>query len=154
MEEEVNEMLGFLPCASTLQNREHGKEILQQCPHECLFQIQKWWQDPNMYYAFESRRGALWMSDHGGPPNYMKMVAESVPQKEYMVNIDKPTLQVNCYSCGKCFESFTEPIDFCVYRCTCGQRVVHSECFMSKSCALCGQDYGKTICKKKSIKDL
>ena len=147
-------MLGFLPGASTKQNLEYGETMLNQCSHGCLRQVHKWWQDPNMYYAFESKQGAVWMAANGGPKNFMKMVSVAIPKKEYKLKVDKPTLKVNCYSCGKCLESFTEPSDFCVYRCTCGQRVVHLDCFMSKTCALCGQNYSKTVCKKKIIKDV
>ena len=73
-------MLGFVPENSTLQNLEHGNRLLQQCNHGSIRQIHNWWQDPNMYYAFESKKGAEWFAKHAGPPTFMSMVAENAPE--------------------------------------------------------------------------
>ena len=147
-------MLGFLPEASTRDNLEHGKKLLARCSHESIQQIHDWWQDPNMYYSFTSREGARWMSEHGGPPRFMRMVAESVPIVPKPITTDQINTSVRCYSCEKPFKSFVKPIDFCVYRCMCTQKVTHVGCFMGKTCAWCGLEYSKKIMEREKLIDL
>lgn len=153
-------MLGFLPEASTRENLEHGERMLRECSHGSVWKIHNWWQDPNMYYAFESKQGARWMAEHGGPPRFMSMVSDALPpcdapSREPSTGVvDKPGSDVYCYSCGKPFESFVKPIEFCVYRCMCTEKVVHPGCFMADSCAWCGLQYVKIIHESKRIIDL
>ncbi len=130
-------MLGFLPENSTRQNLDHGKHLMQQCQHGSIFQISEWWQDPNMYYAFESKKGARWMAAHGGPKKFMKMVEDVVPDKSFRPDIAKPDFQPRCFSCGEAFEYFTKKIPIKVCRCMCGTRVVHPKCFMPITCPVC-----------------
>lgn len=130
-------MLGFLPESSTRQNLAHGQKLMQQCPHGSIFQISQWWQDPNMYYAFESKKGARWMADHGGPKKFMKMVEQVVPDKTFRPQIAEPDLQPRCFSCNEPFEYFTKKIPIKVCRCMCGTRVVHPKCFMPVHCPVC-----------------
>jgi len=147
-------MLGFLPDASTRDNLDHGNKILRQCSHGSLQQLQDWWQDPNMYYAFKSRKGALWMSAHGGPRVFMQMVAEHTPEIFTQSDSGNIGASVRCYSCEKPFSSFVKPINFCVYRCMCKQKVTHVGCFMGKACAWCGLQYTKKTCEHTKIIDL
>ena len=147
-------MLGFTPEASTRKNLEHGSRLLERCSHGSVRQINDWWQDPNMYYAFESRAGAEWMGKHGGPQKFMSMVASTVSTVHEPRRVAHPKCEVKCYSCGGCFESFVKPVDFCIYRCMCTQKVVHVDCFMADACAWCGTKYTKKTCEKKVIKDL
>ena len=147
-------MLGFLPDASTRDNLEHGKKIIARCPHESIQQIQEWWQDPNMYYSFKSREGARWMSKHGGPPRFMRMVSETIPPVSKHKTCDKINPNVCCYSCEKPFKSFEKPIDFSVYRCMCKQKVTHVDCFMGKNCAWCGLEYTKKTFEHEKLIDL
>ena len=130
-------MLGFVPEHSTQQNLKHGEKLLKQCNHGSIHQIHKWWQDPNMYYAFESKAGAEWFGKHGGPPNFMAMVADHAPSICVPKLPDPFKVEPVCYSCMKTFESFTKPIQIKVYRCMCGTKIVHPECFMPEDCPVC-----------------
>ena len=147
-------MLGFLPDASTRDNLEHGKKLLGQCSHGSIQQIHDWWQDPNMYYAFKSRKGALWMSENGGPSRFMRMVAQNTPEVKAPIDCGGIDATVRCYSCEEAFSSFVKPIDFCVYRCMCPQKVTHVGCFMGEVCAWCGTQYTKKTCEQQKIIDL
>ena len=130
-------MLGFVPENSTTQNLEHGERLLRICNHGSIRQIHNWWQDPNMYYAFESKAGAEWVAKHGGPPTFMSMVAERAP-KPSVPDLPNPFDVVPvCNSCMQPFESFTKPIPILVYRCMCGTKIVHPECFMPEECPVC-----------------
>lgn len=130
-------MLGFLPENSTEQNLRHGHDLMKQCTHGSIFQISEWWQNPNMYYAFESKKGARWMAEHGGPPEFMKLVESVVPDKTSRPKLATPEYQPKCYSCGEPFEYFTKKIPIKVCRCMCGTRVVHPKCFMPTTCPVC-----------------
>lgn len=130
-------MLGFVPENSTLENLRHGESLLRQCSHGSVYQIHKWWQDPNMYYAFESKQGARWMAEHGGPPKFMSMVEKVVPNRKHRPEVAEPDFQPKCYSCGEAFEYFTKKIPIKVCRCMCGTRVVHPKCFMPVVCPVC-----------------
>lgn len=130
-------MLGFLPESSTKQNLEHGEKLLSKCNHGSIRQIHKWWQDPNMYYAFETKKGAEWFAEHGGPKNFMSLVAQKAPDIT-LPHIPNPCkVEPVCHSCMKPFESFTKPIPMLVYRCMCGTKIVHPDCFMPKDCPIC-----------------
>lgn len=74
-------MLGFRPDRSTLENLLHGEQLRRECGHGSILQLQNWWQDPTTYYAFESKAGARWFAEHGGPKRFMKMVEQCVPKK-------------------------------------------------------------------------
>lgn len=130
-------MLGFLPENSTLQNLNHGKRLLSKCDHGSIRQIHKWWQDPNMYYAFESKKGAEWFARHGGPITFMKMVGENAPEKNTPKLPNPFTVQPKCHSCMKPFSSFTKTIPVVIYRCMCGTKIVHPGCFMPAECPIC-----------------
>jgi hypothetical protein len=130
-------MLGFLPENSTQQNLQHGERLLRQCAHGSIRQIHKWWQDPNMYYAFETKKGAAWFAKHGGPPNFMSMVAENAAEP-CAPGIANPFEAIPvCHSCMKPFDSFTKPIPILIYRCMCGTKIVHPGCFMPNVCPIC-----------------
>ena len=60
-------MLGFRADRSTLENLLHGEQLMRECNHGSILQLQNWWQDPTTYYAFESKAGARWFAEHGGP---------------------------------------------------------------------------------------
>lgn len=130
-------MLGFLPENSTKQNLNHGKDLLTKCSHGSIRQIHDWWQDPNMYYAFESKQGAQWFARHGGPEQFMSMVAETAPVPSLPKLPNPFTVQPVCHSCMKPFESFTKCIPVVVYRCMCGTKLVHPGCFMPTDCPVC-----------------
>ena len=149
-----SKMLGFVPDVSMRDNLSHGQHLLDQCNHGSLNQIQKFWQDPNMYYAFESKAGAEWMAKHGGPPQFMQLVAATMPAKPCRNKVPRPCGDVMCYSCGERFESFVKPIDFYIYRCMCNEKFVHKHCFMGKTCAWCGVEYTKKVCEQKKIIDI
>lgn len=146
-------MLGFLPENSTLQNLEHGKSLLSKCSHGSVQQIHEWWQDPNMYYAFESKRGARWMGEHGGPIRFMSMVESVVPEKIIRPETAVPELQPVCHSCGETFEYFTKPLLINICRCMCGTRAVHPKCFMPDTCPVCNIKMSKSL-RKESIQNL
>lgn len=137
-------MLGFLPENSTKQNLEYGETLLQKCSHGSVLQIHKWWQDQNMYYAFESKAGARWMKEHGGPEKFMSLVESKVPAKKTRQPVATPDLQPKCYSCGEDFEYFTKKILINVCRCMCGTRVVHPKCFMPVTCPICNIKMSKS----------
>ena len=147
-------MLGFVPDVSMRRNLEHGKRLLLECDHGCVQQIHNWWQDPNMYYAFQSKAGAQWIGECVGPKKFMQIVAETLPIKPPREKVPHPCADVTCYSCGKAFDSFIKPTTFCIYRCMCTQKFVHKDCFMSKHCAWCGLEYTVKVCENKIMKDL
>jgi len=130
-------MLGFRPESSTEQNLHHGEQLLAQCAHGSVCQIHNWWQDPNMYYAFESKKGAKWFAEHGGPTNFMKLVGAHA--KELTPPPTKSPFKVDpiCHSCMHPFDSFTKPIPLKIYRCMCGTKIVHPSCFMPLQCPIC-----------------
>lgn len=138
-------MFGFLPENSTRQNLEYGERMMKECRHGSVFQISEWWQNPNMYYAFESKRGARWMADHGGPPRFMRMVEKVVPDKHHRPDIACLDLQPRCFSCGECFDYFTKKIPIKVCRCMCGTRVVHPTCFMPITCPVCNINTSQSV---------
>lgn len=130
-------MLGFLPENSTLQNLNHGKKLLLCCNHGSVLQIQRWWQDPNTYYAFESRNGALWFAEHGGPKNFMKTVAQTLPEIALPKLPNPFVVEPICHSCMKSFKSFTKEKPVKIYRCMCGTKITHTQCFMPAMCPIC-----------------
>lgn len=146
-------MLGFLPENSTKQNLDHGERLLGQCDHGSVLQIHEWWQNPNMYYAFESKRGAQWMSDHGGPKRYLEMVKSVLADPPPVPAIETPDYRPKCYSCGETFEYFTKAIEVKVCRCMCGTRVVHPKCFMPTTCPICNIKMSKSH-RKEAIQKL
>ena len=130
-------MLGFLPENSTRQNLQHGHQLLKTCNHGSIRQIHAWWQDANMYYAFQSKAGAKWVAEHGGPPEFMSMVAEHAPTPS-VPDLPNPFAVVPmCHSCMQPMDSFTKAIPLLVYRCMCGTKIVHPNCFMPKECPIC-----------------
>lgn len=131
-------MLGFLPENSTKQNLIHGEKLLEQCDHGSVKQIQTWWQDPNMYYAFESKKGAEWMAEHGGPEKFMNMVKDHCPTVCPPPIISPFKIEPVCYSCGETMNSLNKKMPLKVFRCMCGTKIVHASCFMPKVCPLCG----------------
>ena len=138
-------MLGFLPEKSTQENLKHGQELMKQCAHGSLYQIHEWWQNPNMYYAFESKKGARWMAQHGGPPKFMSMVESVVPEKKARPKAADAEFQPQCFSCGELFEYFTKKIPIKVCRCMCGTKVVHPKCFMPETCPVCNIKMSKKV---------
>ena len=90
-----------------------------------------------MYYAFGSKKGAQWFAEHGGPTKFMKLVIEHA--KEITPPHIKSPFKVEpiCHSCSQTFDSFTKPIPIKVYRCMCGTKIVHPECFMPSQCPIC-----------------
>ena len=131
-------MLGFLPENSTKQNLEHGKQLLKQCDHGSIQQIHAWWQDPNMYYAFESKKGAEWMARHGGPTEFMSMVSQHCLSVQPPHIISPFKVEPVCYSCNETLHSMNKKMPLKVYRCMCGTKIVHPECFMPNVCPICG----------------
>jgi len=119
------------------QNLDHGEKLLAKCSHGCIQQIHNWWQDPNMYYAFETKEGARWFGKHGGPTKYMEIVGANAPDVEMPFLPNPYKVQPVCHSCMKPFESFTKPIHIKVCRCMCGTKIVHPNCFMPKECPIC-----------------
>lgn len=138
-------MLGFLPENSTLDNLKHGEKLLRECSHGSVYQIHEWWQNPNMYYAFESKRGARWMSEHGGPEQFMALVEKVVPDRKTTRKVLELDFTPRCYSCSEPFEYFTKPIHIKVCRCMCGTRVTHPKCFMPKVCPVCCIEMSKSL---------
>ena len=134
---EMFSMLGFIPENSTLQNLKYGEQLLKRCNHGSIRQLHEWWQDPNMYYAFQAKAGAKWVAEHGGPPTFMSMGGEHAPTQP-LPDVANPFDVVPvCHSCMQPFESFTKPIPMMVYRCMCGTKIVHADCFMPKQCPVC-----------------
>ena len=138
-------MLGFRPDQSTLQNLEHGEQLMRECDHGSIVQMHKWWQDQNTYYAFESKAGARWFADHGGPKKFMKLVEEYVPQKTPPPLADPFDVELFCHSCGKAFDSTKKKHVVQICRCVCGTKVVHEDCFMPDTCVFCKVKMSKVI---------
>ena len=90
-----------------------------------------------MYYAFETKQGARWFAKHGGPKQFMAMVERKAPDIEVPKLPNPYKVQPICHSCMKPFESFTKKIPLKVYRCMCGTKIVHPNCFMPKECPIC-----------------
>ena len=68
---------------------------------------------------------------------FMSMVAENAPEISVPKVPNPFDVVPTCHSCMKPFESFTKPIPVLVYRCMCGTKIVHPDCFMPKECPIC-----------------
>ena len=138
-------MLGFRPDRSTLENLLHGEQLMRECDHGSILQMQKWWQDQNTYYAFESKAGARWFANHGGPKQFMKMVEQCVPKKSRPPLADPFDVELLCHSCGKAFDLSKKKHVVQICRCVCGTKVAHEECFMPITCVFCNVKFSKVI---------
>lgn len=110
---------------------------MRECDHGSVLQMHKWWQDRATYYAFETRGGAEWFAAHGGPPRFMRMVAEHLPSAERPKLASPFGAEPKCYSCGESFGSLHKKSKYAVHRCTCGTKITHVKCFMSTACPVC-----------------
>jgi len=130
-------MLGFRPDRSTYENWKHGEALMKECDHGSIVQIHKWFQDPTTYYAFQSKAGARWFADHGGPKKFMKIVEECVPKKTRPDLADPFSIELTCHSCGKAFDMTKKKHVVKICRCVCGTKVCHEDCFMPDTCVFC-----------------
>tara|TARA_Y100000992_G_scaffold300330_1_gene268787 strand:+ start:1288 stop:1734 length:447 start_codon:yes stop_codon:yes gene_type:complete len=138
-------MFGFCPDSSTLENLRHGQSLMRECDHGSIVQMHKWWQDQNTYYAFQSKAGAKWFANHGGPKRFMKMVEQCVPKKIRPPLADPFAVELCCHSCGKAFDATKKKHVVKICRCVCGTKVVHEECFMPDVCVFCKVNYSKVV---------
>jgi hypothetical protein len=138
-------MMGFRPDRSTRENLLHGKQLLLECDHGSIVQLQRWWQDPNTYYAFESKAGARWFAEHGGPKRFMKIVEQCLPKKVPPPLADPFAVELLCHSCGKAFDSTKKKHVVQICRCLCGTKTTHEECYMPQSCVFCKVEYTKVV---------
>tara|TARA_B110000858_G_scaffold197568_1_gene259699 strand:+ start:1412 stop:1858 length:447 start_codon:yes stop_codon:yes gene_type:complete len=138
-------MLGFRPDRSTLENLLHGEQLLRECDHGSILQLQNWWQDPTTYYAFESKAGARWFAKHGGPKRFMKMVEQCVPKKTRPPLADPFAVELFCHSCSKIFDSTKKRHVVQICRCICGTKVTHEECYMPETCVFCNVKFSKVV---------
>ena len=145
-------MLGFRPDKSTEENLRHGEELLKKCNHGSIYQLQKWWQDPNMYYAFESKAGARWLARHGGPPKFLAMVEAHMPERKHISIADPFSVQLKCHSCGQPFEETEKKMTVKICRCVCGTKVTHTDCFMPETCPLCNVKMSVVVRKEDLLK--
>lgn len=148
MKQKHVQMLGFCPDKSTLENLKHGEELLKQCGHGSIIQIHKWWQDPNTYYAFQSKEGCRWLAKNGGPKKFLQMVEQHVPEVNRPALADPFHVELICHSCSKPFESTKKNLHVKVCRCICGTKIVHKHCFMPENCPICGVKMTTSISKK------
>ena len=145
-------MFGFCPDKSTFENLKHGEELLQQCDHGSVLQLHNWWQDPNMYYAFESKAGAKWLAEHGGPKRFLRMVESRLPNKKEPSLADPVCVETLCHSCSKPFDSTKKKLCVKICRCVCGTKVVHEDCFVPTVCPVCNVKMSKVVRKENLLK--
>ena len=138
-------MLGFRPDKSTYENLKHGETLMSECDHGSIYQLQKWWQDPTTYYAFESKAGAKWFAEHGGPKKFMKIVEQCVPDKPRPALANPYEVELFCHSCGMPFDSVKKNQVVKICRCVCGTKVTHEDCFMPDTCVFCKVKMTKLI---------
>jgi len=131
-------MLGFCPRASTAQNYDVGKRMLEECPHPCVRQLCEIWQDPATYYAFETKEGASWWTKHTGLHSFARLLRPpEFKISERTVSWQKPT----CFSCGQDLDYFHKTQTYQLAKCTCGTRVSHKKCFLPPTCPTCGTKF-------------
>ena len=145
-------MLGFRPDKSTFENFQHGEQLMRDCGHGSIIQIHKWFQDPTTYYAFESKAGARWFAEHGGPKRFMKMVEDCVPKKSRPPLADPYAVEMFCHSCGEPFDSTKKKHVVKICRCVCGTKVTHEDCFMPETCVFCKVKMSKVIRKENLLR--
>lgn len=133
-------MLGFAPEKGTAANLAYGKALMRESDHGSVLQMQRWWQDRAVYYAFETRGGAEWFGAHGGPPRFMEMVAARLPEAVRPKVVSPFGAEPKCYSCGESFGSLHKVGKYTVHRCTCGTKITHTGCFMHATCPICAVD--------------
>ena len=138
-------MLGFRPDRSTLQNLQHGEQLMQECDHGSILQMHRWWQQQDTYYAFESKAGAQWFASHGGPKKFLKMVEQCVPKKAPPPLANPFTVELFCHSCGKVFDDTKKKHVVQICRCICGTKVAHEECYMPGTCVFCKVKFTKVV---------
>jgi len=147
-----DKMLGFCPDQSTFENLKHGEKLLQQCDHGSVIQLHQWWQDPNMYYAFETKAGAKWLAEHGGPKQFLNMVESRLPNKKKLALEDPFKVEMLCHSCSKPFDSTKKKVMVQICRCVCGTKVTHEDCFMPDDCPMCNVKMSKILRKEDLLK--
>ena len=130
-------MLGFAPEKGTKANLEYGESLMRELPHGSVLQMQRWWQDPMTYHAFETKAGARWFGQHGGPTTFMNVVQEYLPEGKRERFRSPMKVEPKCYSCGESFGSLSKKAKYSVHRCTCGSKYTHTGCFMPKVCPIC-----------------
>tara|TARA_B110000858_G_C17787997_1_gene468229 strand:+ start:990 stop:1436 length:447 start_codon:yes stop_codon:yes gene_type:complete len=144
-------MFGFRPDKSTFENLRYGQQLMQKCNHGSVTQLQKWFQDPVTYYAFESKAGAKWFAEHGGPKKFMKLVEKYVPNKQPPPLADPYSVEMFCHSCGEAFESTKKKHLVKICRCVCGTKVTHEDCFMPETCVFCKVKMTKVVREEKLL---
>lgn len=130
-------MLGFTPERGTLGNLEYGETLLSESDHGSVKQMHRWWQQRATYYAFETKAGAKWFGEHGGPKRYMQHVSAYLPEAKREPLKSPMKVEPKCYSCGESFGSLSKRAKYSVHRCACGSKYTHQGCFMSKVCPIC-----------------
>ena len=146
------QMFGFCPDKSTFENFKHGEELLKQCGHGSILQLHNWWQDPNTYYAFQSKAGCRWLSKNGGPKKFIQMVEQYVPDLKTPALADPFQVELICHSCTNPLETTKKNTHVKVCRCLCGTKVVHKHCYMPEVCPVCSVTITTSISKKALLK--
>ena len=75
-------MLGFVPGYSVKDYNTHSQKLLAQSKNTHIQQVCSWWQTPECWYAFESKKGAIWWGRNGGPQQYCRELSTLLPERK------------------------------------------------------------------------
>ena len=118
-------------------------------PSNDLDTLCDWTNDPDVMYAFESRAGAVWWRQHGGPPglcNLLKGRHKTLPLPQV------PTAKLQspmCFACNKSLcATLQDTVRCVVVKCGCRSRVIHIGCtilFEEQECVLCEKQFSMCV---------
>ncbi len=120
-------------------------------PSKPLDMLCDWTNDPDVCYAFESRAGAAWWQEHGGPPGLCSLLktrhARPLPPSVPTAKVQSPM----CFACDQALcETLQDNIVCTVIKCGCRSRVIHTRCtemFNGLDCVHCDQRYSMCVRK-------
>ena len=146
------QMLGFVPGRSAGEYHTHADKLLMESNDARVRQICEWWQTPECWYAFESREGAKWWGENGGPTEYCKALSETMPELSSNVEYVSIELRSPCFFCAQdMFKNMEEKQELTVMSCICSTWYMHNQCrdkFTFPRCFKCNGLYSDTIIKE------
>lgn len=144
-------MLGFVPGKSAQEYSDHADTLLSECDTPVVRQVCNWWQNPECWYAYESKAGALWWGKNGGPQKYCDRLSELVPSRPAVPATPVP-VRTPCFYCETNIFKAGEQLELGVLSCACSTWYLHVDClpkFVFPRCFKCSSLYSKTTINKR-----
>ena len=142
-------MLGFVPGRSASEYRDHADKLLLESKDARVRQVCDWWQTPECWYAYSSRRGAEWWGKNGGPRAYCEALAKMVPEVRRSRMFVSAELRSPCFFCSEdMFKNAEEKVELSVMSCTCSTWYMHKSCrekFTFQRCFKCSGLYSDNV---------